>query len=290
MNQYDWGRVSVSGTDTVQLLQGQLTQDVAAVGESFAPLAAWCSPQGRILALCRLLAPAAQRIELLMPAELTAGVARRLGMYVLRARATVRDEGGGWRSLTCDAAAAQDHGLQLPEPAGGALFAHDCWWVRLPGSPAAIEIAGTVQAIEALALAPEQRRSRVECGLPQVVAATQEAFIPQMLNLDALGGVNFRKGCYVGQEIVARTQNLGRIKRRMACYQASASLTLAPGDRLLAAIDDSGESAAQVVECEGTRLLAVVRLEHAGRPLYGAGGEQLLALPLPYPVAELQGS
>lgn len=289
MTEMPWGRVSICGRDAAALLQGQLTQDVNTADGGHAPLAGWCTPKGRLLALCRVLVPAPERFELAVPAELTAALARRLTMYVLRAQATVTDEGAGWDRTIVTADSAKTRGIVLEASPTAALEAEGCWWIRLPGEPACLEVLGPVAAVAALALPESARVSRITAGLPSVYAATSEAFIPQMLNLDVIGAVSFRKGCYTGQEIVARTQNLGRIKRRMARYVADRPLDLAPGERLMATAtaDDDATAVAQVVDCAGTEVLAVVALDHAGMPLRAAGGEQLTPGPLPYAVPEL---
>ena len=114
--------------------------------------------------------------------------------------------------------------------------------------------------------------------------ATSETFVPQMVNLDLLGGISFSKGCYVGQEVVARTQNLGRIKRRMFRFGAPAAAD--PGNEV---VDRDGNPAGKVVRCapaeEGWELLAVIRLEAIAAPLY-VGGSQLERQALPYAVPE----
>lgn len=286
-----WGRVSVSGRDAATLLQGQLTQDVAMAGPGHAPLTGWCTPKGRLLAVCRLLAPAPERFELAMPAELTAEVARRLSMFVLRAQADVADEGAGWSSIVVTADAAAAHGVALDTTPGVAVEVEGCWWIRLAGTPEHLQVLGPAATVGALGLVDAAQVNRITAGLPAVYVATQEAFIPQMLNLDAIGGVSFRKGCYTGQEIVARTQNLGRIKRRMTRYVTEAATTLRPGDRLLHSppADGAEAGAGQVVDREDRDLLAVVALEHVGQPLYTPDGTRLAPRPLPYPVPELPG-
>ena len=284
----EWGRVSVTGSDAGKLLQGQLTQDVTRASAVCAPLAAWCSPQGRILALGRLLLSGPDRLEFLIPAELTAAVARRLAMFVLRADARVADEGGGWTGAVVAAEAARRRGA-APGPApGAAIRSGECWWIRLPGPAGQLEVTGPTAAITALDLTGEERVSRVACGLPVVLEATREAFIPQMLNLDLLDALSFSKGCYVGQEIVARTQHLGRIKRRMARYLSDTVTALAPGDRLFRQDADAGaDSVAEVVDRDGHEVLAVVQLAAAGLALTDASGNPLTPAPLPYSVPEL---
>ncbi|MCC5866963.1 MAG: folate-binding protein YgfZ [Gammaproteobacteria bacterium] len=286
MDQRDWGRVSVTGEDAMQLLQGQLTQDVTLAGPAHAPMAAWCNPQGRVLSVSRLLSNDPAQVELLMPAALTAEVARRLGMYVLRSRAKVVDAGGGWRSVLVTEDQARNRDIDIGNAPGSALHAQQCWWIRLPGNTGAVEVNGPAEAVEALALPADNLRTRPQCGLPIVLPETQGSFIPQMLNLDLIGAVSFRKGCYSGQEIVARTQNLGRIKRRMALYAGDSTPLPSPGEKLL----HDGQAAAEVVDAAGKLVLAVVNLSHAQLTLTSTAGVMLAPLPMPYEVPELPAS
>lgn len=283
MDQRDWGRVRVTGEDAMQLLQGQLTQDVTLAGPAHAPIAAWCNPQGRVLSLCRLLSDDPAQVDLLMPAALTAEMARRLGMYVLRARAKVVDAGGGWRSVLVTDDQARNRDIDIDHAPGSAAHAEQCWWIRLPGNSGALEVVGSAEAVEALALPADNLHTRPQCGLPIILPETQGSFIPQMLNLDLIGAVSFRKGCYSGQEIVARTQNLGRIKRRMALYAGDAPDLPAAGEKLM----HDGETAAEVVDASPGRVLAVVNLSHAQAALTTTAGDALAPLPLPYDVPEL---
>ena len=286
MDQRDWGRVCVSGEDAVQLLQGQLTQDVTSAGPSHAPMAAWCNPQGRVLSVCRLLSVESTQVDLLMPAMLTADVSRRLGMYVLRARARVHDAGAGWRSVLTTDEQARTRGIGIAESPGAAALADQCWWIRLSGAAGAVEVVGPAAAVEALALPEAAVLTRPQCGLPVVLPETQGSFVPQMLNLDLIGAVSFRKGCYSGQEIIARTQNLGRIKRRMALYACSGEPVPAPGEKLLL----DGVTAAEVVDRSARLVLAVVNLSQANLPLTSAAGVVLSPRPLAYEVPELLAS
>lgn len=130
--------------------------------------------------------------------------------------------------------------------------------------------------------------ARVEAGQARVSAATSGEFVPQMLNLDLLGGIDFNKGCYTGQEIVARTHNLGTIKRRMLPFALDAADAAAPGMRV---VDARGETVGQVADAAGERILAVVRLARLAEDLRVAetGARCIERLPLPYVVPELAG-
>lgn len=124
----------------------------------------------------------------------------------------------------------------------------------------------------------------IRAGLPQVYPETYETFVAQMLNLDLLGGVNFEKGCYTGQEIIARTHFRGAIKRRMFRFEC-AGQPPAPGTRVLAGEQHAGD----VVDAAGSELLAVISLAQADAEMKLEGGAQLKKLPLPYSVDGLSG-
>ncbi len=213
------GVIVVTGDDAVHFLHNQLTNDVEHLIEDEARLVGYCSPKGRLLATM-LMWRAGDRLLLALPRELLPATLKRLQMFVLRARvklADVSDEVvliGGATPEAMDTAPWQrsdrDGGAWLRVPDAGKLkrwlWAGDReqampFWQRetttLPAAPAEL-----------------WRWSEIIAGLPQVVEATKEQFVPQMINFELVGGVNFRKGCYPGQEIVARSQYLGKLKRR----------------------------------------------------------------------------
>jgi folate-binding protein YgfZ len=145
------------------------------------------------------------------------------------------------------------------------------------GSPAAALPAGV-----RVADVPAFELAAIRDGEPMVVARTREHWVPQMLNLDLVGGVSFAKGCYTGQEIVTRTQHRGQIKRRMLRYAAPGAAPPAPGDAILTGSGKAGEVVRAAADASGTELLAVVTLEHTNSPLRLENGVALVPQPLPY--------
>ncbi len=201
----DLGVIGVHGRDAVAFLQGQLSQDVAQLDAARARLAGYHNPQGRVIAILRLLR-ADDGVHCVLPRELVVPVAERLRRYVLRAKLTLADDSDGMQVV----GEARDGSRLLrvvPSAATGALqgpeLARAAW--------RALDIAA---------------------GLPQVYRATSEAFIAQMLNLDLVDGIAFDKGCYTGQEIIARAHYRGRVKRRMQRFRtrAAGAVSLAPGN------------------------------------------------------------
>jgi folate-binding protein YgfZ len=288
----------VSGPDAEAFLQGQFTNDVAALAPGGTQYSAWCSPKGRVLANFLLRRIDSATFELLLPAPVLAPIRKRLGMFVLRAKVALDDAS----AASVRIGIAGPRALQAVEALGvGAPAMHRS--VSFPGG-ALCQVPGArfvaMVAPESAApcwdrLAERARPAGFECwrwltvraGVPVILPATQDQFIPQALNLDALGGVSFQKGCYTGQEIVARTQYLGRLKERTVLAHAEAS-PIAPtrifsrsfgnqpcGSVLNAASAPGG----------GTDLLAVcqVAASASGDLRLGApDGVPLSLLPLPY--------
>jgi hypothetical protein len=253
----DYGLLHFRGADARKFLQGQLSNDLNALGADELMLAGLHNPQGRVLALLRLLAPAPDHVVALLPAELADAIATTLRRYVLRAKLTI--------SADADAAALAQ------------LAAH---------SPAATLPAAT--AVHA----PD-----IAAGVPQVYAATSGMFVSQMLNLDCIGAISFDKGCYTGQEIIARTHYRGRMKRRMQRFMSAAPATLTPGQDVLLGDGRAAQIVDAVTHADGrTEFLAVApRPEQAavasaapGSDMAGApppAGTRLDCQPLPLPYA-----
>ncbi|HLT89815.1 MAG TPA: hypothetical protein VKZ85_02640 [Woeseiaceae bacterium] len=268
--------IRFTGADAADFLQGQLTQDVRELESAGARLAAWCNPQGRVLVVARLVA-LEDGIGLAVPASLADALIARFSLYRLRSRVEFAADASVQALATADAGdlarleqaglrpapgertpARRAHGVVALAPGGAAGF------VELYGRAADLERAGVARPLDGAGW----QRALVEAGVPTVLEATREKYTPHMLNLDRLGAVSFSKGCYTGQEVVARTEHLGRVKRRIAGYRLDGG-TAAPGDRVLEGDREVGE----VVNAAGDRLLAVVPVElHAatlavnGRP------------------------
>ena len=245
------GLLHFRGADSAKFLQGQLSNDVGSLNATAVVLAGLHNPQGRVLALLRLLAPAADHLVALLPAELTGIIAATLRRYILRARVTISED--------TDAAALAQLAAQLP---------------ALAPLPAAAAHARDVAA-----------------GVPQVYAATSGMFVSQMLNLDCIGAISFDKGCYTGQEIIARTHYRGRMKRRMQRFLSAAPVALAPGQSVLLGDGRAAQIVDAVTLADGrTEFLAVAsRPDHAAPAAAGeaasAPGAPLDCQPLPLPYA-----
>lgn len=268
----------VTGADARSFLQGQLSFDVDKLTASRVELACCSSAQGRVQAVMWLI-ERGEAIVLLLPTTLTESTLARLRKYVLRAK--VKIERGGDRYAVFAASTVLD------EPARTHIVVGDRSYVQWPGhEPRVLAVAPASDGGAASAEhVTRWRRADIAAGLPQVYPETHEAFVAQMLNLDLLGGISFEKGCYTGQEIIARTHYRGAIKRRMFRFRAS-TRPPEPATRLVVGDQHAGDVVEAVATDDGCELLAVVNLAQLTEPLVlgAAGGASLTRLELPYPV------
>ena len=302
------GLIGVTGEDAATFLHNQLTNDVEHLGRDQARLAAYCSPKGRMQASF-LMWRSAAAIYLQLAAELQPALQKRLSMFVLRARAKLADAGADIVTLGLGGAAA---GAALASLAGalpsgpyGKTENQSGTVIRLPdafGAPRYLWLTDPETARAAidvlrasLALGADQAwdLAEIHAGMPLITAATVDQFVPQMVNFELLGGVNFKKGCYPGQEIVARSQYLGKLKRRTALARI-AGVQARAGDEVFAVADPeqpcgmvvnaapNGDGATDVlVELKLAALDDDVRLG-------SAQGAPLRFLTMPYPLDALE--
>ena len=225
----DWGLIRAQGADASSFLHGQLTQDVQQLDGRSARLAGYCNAKGRLLASLLVWRAAGDELLLACSAELLPATLKRLSMFVLRAKCKLSDTTGsialyglaGAAATAWLAAAAPAATWQRSDIAGG-----QC--IRLPDANGVARYllawAADAAAPALPALAAEAWQwLEVGSGVPRIVAATVEQFVPQMVNFELVGGVNFQKGCYPGQEIVARSQYRGTIKRRAFVFDSASA-------------------------------------------------------------------
>jgi len=290
------GLLHVAGDDAATFLHNQLTQSVSDLPAEGSRLAAWCTAKGRALALFRML-HTDTGLLLLGDREIIEAALPRLRMFVLRARVALTDlsDGEGVLGLAgpaADTLLAEAAGSP-PTAADGVARAGDLHVIRLPGEPplrylvtAPAAQLGELWQRFSQALTPADEGFwellDIRAGLPDVRPQTRERFVPQMLNLEPLGGINYAKGCYPGQEVVARMHYLGTLKRRMLRLETSGEPP-APGTGIRTA---AGRDAGEVVSAAarptgGCELLAVLRIEAEREDLLVDGLPATL-LPLPY--------
>ncbi len=287
------GVIRAEGADAAAFLHGQLTQDFSLLGLSEARLAAYCSAKGRMLASLVGFKRAGDDILLVCSRDLLAPTLKRLSMFVLRAKARLSDATEAFQVLGLAGDAVPE---ALPAPAWSLWRDGEACVVRLPaaeGVPRALWVAPAGQAQPpGPALSAEQWAwLAVRSGVATLTQPLAEAFVPQMLNYESVGGVNFKKGCYPGQEIVARSQFRGTIKRR--AYLAHAEAALSAGQDIFGP-DDPEQPCGTVVEAAPHPAAgwdAIVSLQtsaaaQGGLRAASAEGPALTLLPLPYPLLE----
>jgi folate-binding protein YgfZ len=350
----DWGVLRLHGPDAVRFLQGQVSCDVERLTPERSQLTGYHNPQGRTIALLRLLSLAPDDVLTILPRELAAPVATRLAKFVLRAKVKIADESANWRitglvaphpqgsapsstaaqqapearaaswaakqfeEASARAATADESthagsqleqadsvvelptasALMLPQEINGQSRSDATIIARVGAAPARwLVISPADQALPLAGCATGTREAwhllDIAEGLPTVYAATSEEFVAQMLNLDAIGGIAFDKGCYTGQEVIARAHYRGRVKRRLQRFltRGPASLSVGQSGQL------ADGRAFKVVEsalladgrCEFLAVAPVVGTEPAAdeAPVAVKSGEQSAAHGVSAPVASL---
>jgi folate-binding protein YgfZ len=252
--------LSVSGQDAINFLQNQLTNDLASLDEHHAQLSGYCAANGRLLSTV-LLWKSEERILMLLPQSLLASFQKRLQMFVLRAKVQLED--ASTSLVAIGVGVSQQHTLELaglPAQAFELSASFNGQLIRMPDAVGlkrylwigpqeyAPELWAKVASQVSIASPAAWHWTQIQAGLPQILEPTREKFVPQMVNFELIGGVNFRKGCYPGQEIVARSQYLGKLKRRMQLATANATMAL-PGTEVFSDADP-GQPCGMVVNAE----------------------------------------
>jgi folate-binding protein YgfZ len=293
------------GADALAFLNSQLTNDLRLVDHAHSQLSAYCSAKGRMLALFRIF-KRAEAYYLVLPAALEESTLKRLRMFVMRSRVTIESADNDFACIGCSGptvgSVVERLTGSLPGDVDGVQTTSDVSILRLAGPQPRFLVMAPIAS--AIALWGELKASAtpagsgawawldIMAGTPTVLPATIEEFVPQHANLELMGGVNFKKGCYPGQEIVARMQYLGKPKQRMQRLHLAVDLPVTAGDKIYAT-DFPGQSAGVVVDAQpspdgGTDLLAVVQLTSAASGevhLHRADGPRLELRQLPYPLA-----
>jgi tRNA-modifying protein YgfZ len=288
-----WGLIRARGADAASFLQGQLTNDVVSLGADEIRLAGFCSAKGRLQASFLVWKPGNDELLLACAASVLAATLKRLSMFVMRARCKLEDASG---ELTL-------HGV-VGSPTDSRFGACAPWRWRHSGSGMELrlpDVDGTARTVLAAPRGPEMaaisaveperwKTLEVRSGIPLIESATVDCFVPQMLNFELIGGIDFQKGCYPGQEIVARSQYRGTLKRRMflfACDGAAAAgqevfhdtePDQPAGMVVNAAADVDGSGSIALVEVK------LAALDRGSLHLGSVGGAPLRSLPLPYAV------
>lgn len=249
------GLLKVSGEDRESFLQGQLTNDVRQLKGSNSHYTGYCTPKGRMLALF-LAFSSGEDIYLQLNRQLLESVSKRLRMYVLRSKVLIEDVSDHFVRIGLAGPEAETILLQqfdqIPKTDHEQVIHPDAIIIRLPGQHPRYELFIPATKSEAFwdtfsrqarpVGAPCWDWLEIKAGIPDILPETQEAFVPQMINLDALGGINFKKGCYTGQEIVARTHYLGKVKRRTLPLHIPSGTDIKAGEPVYLSSPDHGAS------------------------------------------------
>lgn len=283
----DLGVVLAEGADAAIFLHGQLSQDMNGQPADEARLAAYCSAKGRMLASLLAVRPTPETFWLLTDREVLPGLVKRLSMFVLRAKAKLSDASTQLDVLGLVGQAATDWlGAEAPSTV---------WSVRAHGGGHVLRLPDVLGVARWLWVGPHDQADGVVrdlpplpdgawnwldvmSGIPRIGSRTVDQFVPQMVNFELIGGVNFKKGCYPGQEVVARSQYRGTTKRR--AFVLHATTPLSPGMEVFSA-DDPGQPAGMVI-CSApvpgatdgaASALVELKLSAAGQPLTAGSAE-----------------
>jgi folate-binding protein YgfZ len=297
-----FGLIGFSGEEAQTFLHGQITNDLRNLKDNLAVFAGYLSPKGRMLANFLVMKRGGD-VLLMLPESLRETIQKRLSMFILRSKVKARNADAEWVRLGvngADAAAAVGEilGVAVAEGMMAVSQGERAFALRLGDGRFDLFIApdAAPAAWEKLAArarpvgAPAWDWLMVRAGVPVVLPQTQDHFVPQMANMEILGGVSFNKGCYPGQEIVARSQYLGKVKRRL--HLAHLDAEARPGDELFAP-DPADQAAGLIANAApapggGWDVLAVVlgpSVEAGDVRLRSRDGAKLAFKPLPYPVA-----
>lgn len=292
------------GADAVAFLQGQFSNDVRLLTSGHGQLSSYCTPKGRMLAILHLMRDG-EDILIQLPASLAVTVLPRLKMFILRSKVTL-EEVGDKVAIGLSGPLATE--LVSAHFGAAPTASHDCiqrddWVVMaLPGIHPRYQVVATPSVLRDLwqKLEPKTRAGGypvwrwldIEAGVPSVWPSTSETFVPQTTNLELLGGVNFKKGCYPGQEIVARMQYLGKLKQRMVHGHVNGDRAPQAGDPVYTPAYGDQPAGAVVDALPSPRggfdLLVVAPIENVTNSnkdarLYAPGGTALALSPPPYP-------
>lgn len=298
------GIIRVTGDDAESFLQGQLTNDVRDVNENHYQMNALCTPKGRMRYSFRLFRMG-DDYYIQLPQESSQSLIKRLQMFVLMSKVILSDLSSELVQIglagDCAESMINEHFTQLPSSAGGAVCEKSIAVLNLPGDRPRFALVGQLDDLTSLWENFLQRNASpadpefwslldIRAGIPTITSSTAEAFVPQMTNMQLIDGLSFTKGCYTGQEIVARMKYLGKLKRRMYLAHVQSDHSPKPGEELFSSGSESGQGAGKVVNVAaspagGYEMLTVVEIdsfEQHDLHLTNSNGPKLQFRPLPY--------
>lgn len=298
------GLIAIRGDDAEQFLQGQFTNDIRNVDDKQTQLSGYCSPKGRLLSNF-LIFRHQDSYFLRLPKALIEETVKRLKMFVLMSKVIIEDISEsqihiGYSGPNAEKELSDQLG-DVPTEHFSSCHKDELTIIRLPGKNPRFEILGPMEKIIELWEALDVRGTPVgpevwswlsiQNGLPLITPPTVDTFVPQMINMQLINGVSFKKGCYTGQEIVARMQYLGKLKRRMYLAHVDCMERPNEGDSLFSASSRSGQGTGKIVNVSaspdgGFDLLAVIEISAVKSDtihLTERSGPELGFMDLPYP-------
>ena len=275
-----YGLIAAEGEEARDFLQNQFSNDMRLVSDSVSQISAYCTPKGRMLAAFRIF-QRGEAFYLRLPRSILEPTLKRLRMYILRSKVTLEDASDNLASIGfAGPEALQRLGEileKVPTEANAVAENSGLIIIRLPDPSPRFEIHGDPESVIGLWRRLARQATPVgadswswldiQSGIPEVLPETVEAFVPQMVNLGALDGISYKKGCYPGQEVVARMHYLGKLKRRMYRAHVSTDTLPSPGDNLYCPAE-TDQSVGKVVEAQpnpngGVDMLAVIQIATA---------------------------
>jgi folate-binding protein YgfZ len=294
--------IKASGEDVIDFLQGQFTNDIKLVSDNLSQLSAYCNPKGRILANFRVFKRDEDFI-LRLHEDILEPTLKRLRMFVMRSKVELLDSSDELMriGIAGENASTKLSAIftRLPENTDEAVTENDTTIIKLAGTVPRYEVYGPLEMIKSLWETLEKDAVNIgknswdlltiRAGIPEIVTGTVEAFVPQMVNLQAINSLSFTKGCYPGQEVVARMHYLGKVKRRLYIASAETDTLPIPGQSIVTGAE-SEEKAGQIVMASWSgdnivELLAVLIIEKAENEalhIESHAGPSLTLADLPY--------
>ncbi|MGH1537885.1 MAG: YgfZ/GcvT domain-containing protein [Gammaproteobacteria bacterium] len=296
------GLIQASGEDALNFLHGQFTNDLNAVTESISQLSSYCNPKGRMLSIFRIFMRNNDYF-LLMPRDVIEATLKKLTMFKLMAKVELSDVSDefiiyGLAGLESDYC-LKENNIPIPNTVDQSIQHNETTIIRIPSEDSRLlfisdpkdtsAIKKSISAKSTQTSSDEWELQDIRSGIPQITAETSEVFIPQMVNLELIGGVNFQKGCYPGQEIVARTHYLGKPNRRMFRINIETDNCPKPGTNIFS-IKDGEQPVGKIVvaqnnmeeTCEALAVLRTAKEDADDLHLESLSGPNITICNLPY--------
>ena len=297
----------VSGEDAHSFLQGQLTNDIEAITKSRGQLSSYCTPKGRMLAIFYI-CPSQDKYLIVLRKDVAETVMQRLQMFILRSKVTIKLS-SNHQTLFGVAGPSIDSILNTldiasPQQEYDVTCTENLHCMKIPGIVARCMLIADSSLVETIGQLENVATQSffywqwldIMTGIPSVSASTQESFVPQMANMELIDGVSFSKGCYPGQEIVARLHYLGNASRRMYRIETSTDAEINPGDDIYSTASESNQAIGTIVtstkeSADKIAALAILRIEAAQQNQLAIGspdGVPATVMPLPYDIPSEQ--